>query len=99
MTAHALVTGTIFRDPGQCSSKSGNAFVSATVKVRDGDAAQWWKALSFGTDAQAELMRLGDGEAVSVQGVRHLYAGRQRAEGFASPIASPMRNIGAFMPS
>jgi Single-strand binding protein family len=67
MTAHVLVTGTIFRDPGQRSSKGGNAFVAVILKAKDGDAVQWWKVLAFSETAQAELMRLCDGEAVSVQ--------------------------------
>ena len=68
MAAHALVTGTIFRDPEQRSSKNGNAFVAPTIKVKDADAVQWWKILAFHETAQAELMRLADGDAVSVQG-------------------------------
>lgn len=68
MTAHALVTGTIFRDPEQKSSAKGNPFVAATLKVKDGDATQWWKILAFSETAKSELVRLGADEAVAVQG-------------------------------
>jgi hypothetical protein len=69
MTVHALISGVLFRAPEQRLSKSGKAFWSATLKVRDGDATAWWKLLVFSESAGAELMRLGDGDAVSAQGV------------------------------
>jgi single-stranded DNA-binding protein len=68
MSAHVLITGSLFRDPEQRMSKAGKPFVSATMKVKDGDAISWWKLLCFSEAAQAELSRLGDGEAVSAQG-------------------------------
>ena len=40
MTTYALVTGVLFRDPKQLTSKSGRVFVSATVRAKDGDAVQ-----------------------------------------------------------
>jgi hypothetical protein len=36
--------------------------------VRDGEAAQYWRVLAFSGTAQAELLRLADGDALSVQG-------------------------------
>jgi single-stranded DNA-binding protein len=68
MTAHVLVTGALFRAPEQRTSKAGKPFVTATIKAKDGDAAQWWKVLVFSDSAGAELLRLSDGDAVSVQG-------------------------------
>jgi hypothetical protein len=41
MTAHALITGTLFRAPEQRTAKSGKPFVAATLKVKDGEATQW----------------------------------------------------------
>ena len=40
MTTYALVTGVLFRDSKQLTSKSGRVFVSATVRAKDGDAVQ-----------------------------------------------------------
>jgi hypothetical protein len=40
----------------------------ATLRVKEGDCSQYWRVLAFSESAQAELMRLGDGEAISVQG-------------------------------
>jgi hypothetical protein len=42
--------------------------VTATIRVKDGDNAQWWKVLAFSENVQAELMRLVDGDFMSVQG-------------------------------
>jgi hypothetical protein len=36
--------------------------------VRDGGAVQFWRALAFSGDTQSELMRLDDGDALSVRG-------------------------------
>jgi single-stranded DNA-binding protein len=68
MTAHALVTGVLYRQPEQRMAKTGKPFVVATLKAMCGDGAQWWKVIVFSESAGAELMRLGDGDAVSVQG-------------------------------
>jgi len=68
MTAHVLISGTLFREPEQCTSKAGKPFVTATIRAKDGDASQWWKVLAFSESVQAELMRLTDGDALSVQG-------------------------------
>jgi single-stranded DNA-binding protein len=68
MTAYALVTGSLFRPPEQRTSKNGNPFVTATLKAKDGDALQWWRVTAFSEATQAELMRLTDGDALSVQG-------------------------------
>jgi hypothetical protein len=68
MTAYALVTGTLFRAPEQRTSKAGKLYVTATIKAKDGDAFQFWRATAFSESSQAELMRLTDGDAVSIQG-------------------------------
>jgi single-stranded DNA-binding protein len=64
----ALITGSLFRTSEQRTSKAGNPFVAATIRVKDGDASQWWRVTAFSETAQAELMRLSDGDAASVQG-------------------------------
>jgi single-stranded DNA-binding protein len=40
----------------------------ATLKAREGEEVQWWKVLAFGDSARVELLRLEDGDALSVQG-------------------------------
>lgn len=68
MSVHVLISGVIFRAPERRTSKAGNPFVTATVQVRDGDAFQWWKVLAFSESLSEELVRLGAGDAVAVQG-------------------------------
>jgi hypothetical protein len=68
MTARAIVSGVIFRVPVEKTRKAGNAYVTATIRDGKGDAARWWKALVFGDDAMAEVLRLGDGDPLAVAG-------------------------------
>jgi single-stranded DNA-binding protein len=67
MTSHVLITGALFRPPESRASKSGKQFVTA-LKAKNGDESQWWKVLAFSESVQAELLRLQDGDAISVQG-------------------------------
>jgi hypothetical protein len=64
----ALASGTLFRHPESKISKAGKPFAVATLKVRDGDSFSFVKLLVFSESAQAELMRLTDGDALSAQG-------------------------------
>ena len=68
MTVHVLVSGVLYRNPEQRTSKAGRPFVTATIRAKDGDGSQWWKAVAFCEDARAAFLRLGDGEAVCAQG-------------------------------
>jgi single-stranded DNA-binding protein len=68
MSAFAIVTGSLFRAPEQRTSKAGKPFVTATIRAKDGEASQWWRVTVFSESAQVELMRLGEGDACSVQG-------------------------------
>ncbi|MFZ3328754.1 MAG: hypothetical protein WA231_24025 [Methylocella sp.] len=40
MSAFILITGTLFRDPEQRTSKNGKPFVTATLRVKDGNESQ-----------------------------------------------------------
>ncbi len=68
MTVSVMLTGSVFREPAQRTSKAGKPFVVATMKVAADNETQFWTALAFGETAQAELMRLADGEKLAVQG-------------------------------
>jgi single-stranded DNA-binding protein len=68
MSAFAIVTGPLFRAPEQRTSKAGKPFVTATIRAKDGEALQWWRVTAFSESGQAEIMRLADGDGVSVQG-------------------------------
>ena len=64
----ALVNGQLFRAPEQRTSKTGKPYVTATLKVKDGEASQWWRVTAFSESAQAEIMRLAEGDSLAVQG-------------------------------
>jgi len=68
MTAFAIVTGSLFKAPEQRTSRTWRPFVTATIRAKDGEASQWWRVTAFSESAQAELMRLDDGDALAVQG-------------------------------
>jgi single-stranded DNA-binding protein len=70
MTVHVLITGTLFRPAEQKTSQAGKRYVTATMKAASTDASnsEFWSVLAFSDTAQAELLRLGAGEKLSVQG-------------------------------
>jgi single-stranded DNA-binding protein len=69
MTALALITGALSRAPELRIAKSGKAYATATVKVAAADnAVDFWSVLAFSESAQAELLRLGEGDKLSAQG-------------------------------
>src|ERR1700682_2957458 len=68
MTAHILISGQLFHAPEQRISKAGKPFVTATIRAKDGEASQWWRVTAFSETACAELLRLGESDAVSIQG-------------------------------
>jgi hypothetical protein len=67
MTASALLSGTLFRSAEKRTSKAGKVFVTATIKVKNGDDLHWWKILAFCEFAQAELLWFGGSDALSAQ--------------------------------
>jgi single-stranded DNA-binding protein len=69
MTVFAIVIGSLFKQPESRTSKDGKVFATATIKVRDGNAMQFVRLVAFSETAQAELLRLKDGDSVSAQGV------------------------------
>jgi hypothetical protein len=73
MTASVLITGAIFRAPEQKTSKGGKTYVKATLKAAAADTGfDFWSLLSFNETASSELLRLADGDRLSVQGALKL---------------------------
>ena len=68
MSASALVSGRIFRDPERKLSRAGKPFVVAKLREGAGDAVVWWSVAAFAEDVSEELLRLRDGDAVAVSG-------------------------------
>ncbi len=73
MSAHVLVTGVMYRQAEQRTSKTGKAFVTATLRCKsEAAASEWWKVVCFSESACAELLRLSDGDSLSAQGALKL---------------------------
>jgi single-stranded DNA-binding protein len=70
MSVAILISGSIFREPQQRNSATGRPYVTATIKASgaDNESSDFWNVLAFGDSAQAELLRLADGDKVSLQG-------------------------------
>jgi single-stranded DNA-binding protein len=69
MTSFALISGSLFKAPERKVSKNGNAFATATIKMRaDDNKSEFWRLVTFSETAVEELMRLGEGDNLSAQG-------------------------------
>lgn len=68
MTIHAIATGTLFKPPEQRIFKTDKPFVTGTIRTKDGDSFQFMRFVAFSESAQAELLRLDDGDSLSIQG-------------------------------
>jgi hypothetical protein len=66
--ALVLVSGAMRGPATRLLSKNGRTFVTATIKVRDGEAISWWKILAFDEGVQEALLARGEGESLAVQG-------------------------------
>ena len=68
MSANILLQGSLAKAPESRVSRQGNAFAMATLRVASGNESQFWRLFVFSESAQAELMRLGEGDALACQG-------------------------------
>jgi single-stranded DNA-binding protein len=71
MTARVCVSGALVDAPETRALKAGRSIATATtatLKAKDGDYAQLWRIAAFNEAAQAELLRLSDGDVVVVGG-------------------------------
>ncbi|WP_157270921.1 single-stranded DNA-binding protein [Azohydromonas aeria] len=64
-----LIAGKVYGRPEQRTGKSGRGFVTAKVRAAAGDGeGVFINVLAFSESAQAALLALGDGDAVSLAG-------------------------------
>jgi single-stranded DNA-binding protein len=69
MTALALISGALFKEAEtKIARASGKPFVVAKLKVAADNALDFWRIVAFSETAQAELLRLGEGDKLSAQG-------------------------------
>src|ERR1700730_4553939 len=76
-----LITGTIFREVAQRTSKTGKAYAYATLRAKDGDTAQFIRVTVFSESSQVDLLQLSEGDAVAVTSAlkAELYTGNDGA--------------------
>ncbi len=65
--AFGNIKGIMFKSPELKTSKSGNAYAVATLKVKDGEANKFWRVMAF-KDAAPALMGFNDGDLVRAEG-------------------------------
>jgi single-stranded DNA-binding protein len=68
MSVAVMILGSLAKQPTQRTSKNGSVYLTASIKVAAGVEIEWWNCLAFSETAQAELLRLGDGDKLSCQG-------------------------------
>lgn len=64
----ALIAGKLHGAPSQKTSKNGNTFTTAKVRVPTGEDSTFCNVIAFDEGAQAALLALGPGEAVALSG-------------------------------
>jgi single-stranded DNA-binding protein len=68
MSVFALIQGSLVKAPESRVSRQGNSFVMATLRVASGNESHYWRLFVFSESAQAELMRIGEGDSLACQG-------------------------------
>lgn len=63
-----LISGKLHGQPQQRTSKNGNTFTTAKVRVPTGEDATFCNVICFEPDTQAGLLALGAGESVALAG-------------------------------
>jgi single-stranded DNA-binding protein len=76
----AIVSGALARDPEEKTSKSGNAYILATIREGSGESARWVRCFVFGNEPCASVLTLKAGDPIAV-------AGEIDAEVYAPPGA------------
>jgi single-stranded DNA-binding protein len=79
MTTTVLVSGTLSHAPQWCTNARGR-FAAAKLKGKVGNRTQFWDVVAFSETAQVELMRLAEGDALSVHGALRAKPYKQDAE-------------------
>ncbi|MBL8475516.1 MAG: single-stranded DNA-binding protein [Methyloversatilis sp.] len=65
----ALITGTLFNEPQQRTSKAGTQYVTARISVTTEDGRLFASLVAFNEDAVVRLMQLRVGASLAVSGV------------------------------
>jgi len=68
MSIHVLVTGILHKDAVSRVSQNGSHYATCSVRVEQDGQTVWANVICFDEAAQAELLRLSGGDALSIQG-------------------------------
>ena len=68
MSIHVLVTGILHKDAVERTTQNGNPYVTCSVRAEQDGQTLWDNVICFDELAQAELLRIKAGDALSVQG-------------------------------
>jgi len=68
MSIHVLVTGILHKEAVSRVSQNGNHYVTCSLRVEQDGQTLWANVICFDEAAQAELLRLNGGDALSIQG-------------------------------
>ena len=68
MTARAIVSGALHKAPEAKTAKSGSTYAALTLREKTGQATRWWKVFVFSDALREEVLRLSDGDPLSVAG-------------------------------
>jgi single-stranded DNA-binding protein len=68
MTFAALATGILWKDPVQRTAKTGSRYATANIRIGSNAESLFVNVIAFDDAAQSELLRLREGDSVSVQG-------------------------------
>ncbi len=68
MAIHVLLTGVLHKNAVSRTSQNGNGYATCSVRVEQDGQTIWANVICFDETAQAELLRLNAGDALSIQG-------------------------------
>jgi single-stranded DNA-binding protein len=85
MSAYVLITGTLHRDPVMRTAKTGTPFATALLRAESQGETLWVNVVAFSEAAQAELLGIKTGEALSIQGSLKVSVYEKNGEHLASP--------------
>ena len=74
MSINALITGKLQGQPEQRTSKAGKTFVSAKLRVSNGEDSLFAKVVAFSAEPCRILLALGAGEAIAISGTAKVSA-------------------------
>lgn len=64
----ALLSGRIYGRPKEGTSRNGNTYVTAKLRVTAGETSNFCSVITFAESVKSTLLALGDGDSVALAG-------------------------------